>query len=60
MADQDSLSIEINLKLPTYVFQLQNPELQHLHQEASKALWEGIEKDGESAALPKQTTQMKE
>ncbi len=35
-----------NLKLAEYAFQLQRDELSHLHAEASKALWAGIEEDG--------------
>lgn len=46
MAD-DAAPITINLKLQTYVFQLQDETLSHLHEEAKKLLWEGIEKDGE-------------
>lgn len=47
MADADSVPIKINLKLPQYVFQLQEQDLSSLHEEAKKALWEGIEKDGQ-------------
>ncbi len=35
-----------DLKLSHYAFQLQDPSLSHLHEAASKAFWEGIEKDG--------------
>ncbi|KAJ9099585.1 hypothetical protein QFC20_005651 [Naganishia adeliensis] len=45
MADADSVPIQINLKLPQYVFQLGEEELSSLHEEARKSLWEGIEKD---------------
>ncbi|KAJ9128363.1 hypothetical protein QFC24_000656 [Naganishia onofrii] len=45
MADNDSVPIRINLKLPQYVFQLQEQDLSNLHEEAKKSLWEGIEKD---------------
>ncbi|KAJ9109303.1 hypothetical protein QFC21_000632 [Naganishia friedmannii] len=45
MADNDSVPIRINLKLPQYVFQLQEQDLSSLHEEAKKSLWEGIEKD---------------
>lgn len=48
MADNDSVPIRINLKLPQYVFQLQEQDLSNLHEEAKKSLWEGIEKDGMS------------
>jgi hypothetical protein len=50
MADADSVPIKINLKLPQYVFQLQEEDLSSLHEEAKKALWEGIEKDGKPFA----------
>jgi hypothetical protein len=36
-----------NIKLAQYAFQLQDPSLSHLHEAASKAFWEGVEKDGE-------------
>lgn len=59
MADTDSVPISINLKLPEYTFQLQDDELSNLHESAKKALWEGIEKDGELriplTTRPKQT-----
>lgn len=48
MADVDSVPITIDLKLPQYAFQLQEESLSHLHEEARKGLWEGIEKYGES------------
>lgn len=48
MADSDSVPIRINLKLPQYVFQLQEQDLSNLHEQAKKSLWEGIEKDGMS------------
>lgn len=51
MADADSVPIHINLKLPQYVFQLQEQDLSSLHEQARKDLWEGIEKDGESTRL---------
>lgn len=51
MADADSVPIQINLKLPQYVFQLGEEELSSLHEEARKSLWEGIEKDGMSSSL---------
>jgi 26S proteasome regulatory subunit N7 len=34
-----------NFKLPQYAFQLQDASLSHLHAAASKAFWEGVEKD---------------
>ncbi|KAJ9107827.1 hypothetical protein QFC19_002733 [Naganishia cerealis] len=45
MADNDSVPIRINLKLPQYVFQLQEQDLSSLHEQAKKSLWEGIETD---------------
>lgn len=47
MAD-DAVPIPLDLKLKDYAFQLQNPELESLHAEASKNFWESVEKNGTS------------
>lgn len=46
MAD-DAVPIPLDLKIREYAFQLQDPSLSKLHEQAAKALWESVEKNGE-------------
>lgn len=46
MAD-DAVPIPLDLKIREYAFQLQDPNLSKLHEQAAKAFWESIEKNGE-------------
>jgi hypothetical protein len=46
MAD-DAVPIPLDLKIREYAFQLQDPSLSKLHEQAAKAFWESIEKNGE-------------